>query len=136
TVLTKVLDVPPFDRSSPANLIKCQTALRVVWRPVRRVMFMRNTPLRSLVKSTLVLGLLLGFGVAQLGSAQTPLPLSLSNNYLVTGDYVVGGWTKTGSSSISGTLLSTGTITIPDAQAYATNVPSQQVPPGADIVAA
>jgi hypothetical protein len=44
---------------------------------------------------------------------------------MVTGDYVVGGWNK-----------STGTITIPDPEAYATNVQLQQVPAGADIVAA
>src|SRR5215472_7157606 len=85
---------------------------------------MRNISSARLLKSTLVLGLLM-FCSGQPGSAQTPLPLSLDNNYMVTGDYVVGGWMK-----------STGTITIPDPQAYATNVPLQQVPAGADIVAA
>ena len=77
--------------------------------------------------AVITLGLVLLFGFAQIASAQapTPLPLSLDNNYMVTGDYVVGGWMK-----------STGTITIPDPQAYATNVPLQQVPAGADIVAA
>jgi hypothetical protein len=70
------------------------------------------------------------------GFAQTPLPLSLSNNYMVTGDYVVGGWTKASSAAQNGTLMSTGTISIPDPVAYAANAPLQQVPPGADIVAA
>jgi hypothetical protein len=97
---------------------------------------MRNTLFAQLLRAMLGLGLLLLLPFAQTSFAQTPLPLGLSNNYMVTGDYVVGGWTKTGSSSISGTLMSTGTIKIPDSAAYATNVPSQQVPPGADIVAA
>jgi len=54
--------------------------------------------------------------------------LILTNNYFVTGDYVVGGWVK-GSSNGS---LATGTLTIPDAN----SVPATGVPPGADIVAA
>ena len=84
--------------------------------------------------AVITLGLVLLLGFAQIASAQapTPLPLSLDNNYMVTGDYVVGGWTR--NTTIGGT--STGTITIPDAQAYATNAPLQQVPAGADIVAA
>src|SRR5215469_8578059 len=96
---------------------------------------MRNISSARLLTATLVLGLLM-FCSGQPGSAQTPLPLSLSNNYMVTGDYVVGGWNKTSSTTINGTLLSTGTINIPDPGAYATNVPLQQVPAGADIVAA
>lgn len=76
------------------------------------------------------------FGSVRMSLAQTPLPLGLDNNYMVTGDYVVGGWTKTGSATISGTLMSTGTIPIPDPGAYASNAPLQQVPAGADIVAA
>jgi hypothetical protein len=68
-----------------------------------------------------VLALLLALGFAQNALAQTPLPLGLNNNYMVTGDYVVGGWNK-----------STGLITIPDPmQPNATAVPT-----GADIVAA
>src|SRR5215469_7858250 len=84
--------------------------------------------------AVITLGLVLLLGFAQIASAQapTPLPLSLDNNYMVTGDYVVAGWTR--NTTIGGT--STGTITIPDAQAYATNAPLQQVPAGADIVAA
>src|SRR6516165_1801916 len=87
---------------------------------------MRNISFTRLLTATLVL-ILLVFCSSQPGSAQTPtpLPLGLNNNYMVTGDYVVGGWNKT-----------TGSIQIPDPGAYATNVPPQQVPPGADIVAA
>ena len=55
-------------------------------------MLIRNISLVALVKATVALSLLLGFGVTQLGSAQTPtaLPLGLSSDYMVTGDYVVG----------------------------------------------
>jgi len=86
--------------------------------------------------ATAALGLLLVFGFAQPGLAQTATqtgPLTLFKNYFVTGDYVVGGWVK---GSSNGTL-ETGTINIPDTvQAAATGVPSPSVPPGADIVAA
>jgi len=88
--------------------------------------------------AVITVGLVLLFGFAQIASAQapTPLPLSLDNNYMVTGDYVVGGWTKTSSTTINGTLMSTGTVPVPDSAAYATSVPLQKVPAGADIVAA
>jgi len=88
-----------------------------------------------LVRIMTLLALLLVAGFTQISFAQTPLPLALSNNYMVTGDYVVGGWSKTGSTTVNNTLMSTGTISIPDPQAYATNM-AQQVPAGADIVAA
>lgn len=55
--------------------------------------------------------------------------LSLSNNYFVTGDYVVGGVGLRGQ-GVNG--LATGTITIPDVN----SVPAAGVPAGADIVAA
>jgi hypothetical protein len=97
---------------------------------------MRNISIARILQATLGLGLLLALGLAQGSLAQTQLPLALDNNYMVTGDYVVGGWTKTGSTTIGGTLMSTGTIPIPDPAAYASNVPPQQVPAGADIVAA
>ena len=84
-----------------------------------------------------LLVLLLGFAQIAPAQAPTPLPLSLENNYMVTGDYVVGGWMKTGPTTINGTLMSTGTIKIPDLEAYGNqNVALQQVPQGADIVAA
>ena len=85
---------------------------------------MRNIPSNRLLSVTLVF-IVLVFCSSQPGSAQqTPLPLGLDNNYMVTGDYVVGGWSKTA-----------GSITIPDPEAYPANM-AQQVPPGADIVAA
>jgi hypothetical protein len=89
---------------------------------------------RRLIRTATAVGLLLVLGCAQKGFAQTPLPLSLSNNYIVTGDYVVGGVGLRGLGDGSG--FATGTINIPDPAAYATNVPLQQVPAGADIVAA
>ena len=87
-----------------------------------------------LMRTTAALGLLLLVGSAPIVFAQTPLPLGLSNNYMVTGDYVVGGVGLRGLGDGSG--FATGTITIPDPAAYASNVPLQQVPAGADIVAA
>src|SRR6266702_4824865 len=88
--------------------------------------------MRAMVAS----GLLLAFGFAQICFAQTstPLPLGLSNNYMVTGDYVVGGVGLSGLGDGSG--FATGTITIPDTGAYASGMAPQQVPAGADIVAA
>jgi hypothetical protein len=73
--------------------------------------------------------------VAQNGANQAcQTPLCLSNNYFVTGDYVVGGVGLRGM-GVNG--LATGTISIPDTvQAQATGVPSKGVPAGADIVAA
>jgi hypothetical protein len=100
---------------------------------VRRKSFVFRT-----IPSLAVLVLLLAFGLVQstLAQSPTPIPLALNNNYMVTGDYVVGGWNKVGNpSTVSGTLMSTGTINIPDAIAYPANM-AQQVPAGADIVAA
>ena len=89
---------------------------------------------RRLIRITIALGSLFVFGFSQNGFAQTTLPLGLSNNYTVTGDYVVGGVGLSGLGDGSG--FATGTITIPDPAAYATNVPAQHVPAGADVVAA
>ncbi|HET6929097.1 MAG TPA: PxKF domain-containing protein [Candidatus Acidoferrum sp.] len=89
-----------------------------------------------LLRAAIATGLLALFGFAPSGFAQSPLPLGLSNNYMVTGDYVVGGWTKTGSTNVNGTQMSTGTISIPDPVAYGNVNFEQQVPVGADIVAA
>src|SRR5215470_7240854 len=55
--------------------------------------------------------------------------LNLSNNFFVTGDYVVGG---VGLRGIGVNGLAAGTIRIPDAN----SVPATGVPAGADIVAA
>ena len=100
----------------------------------RRMMFSARGLMCAMVASVLLLGL----GLAQTSFAQTTTPLALSNNYMVTGDYVVGGWNKTGSTTMNGIAMSTGTIVIPDAKAYATGTATadKQVPAGADIVAA
>ena len=97
---------------------------------------MRNIPAKA--QSRWALGFLLAITFAQIvfGQTPTPLPLALNNNYMVTGDYVVGGWNKVGPpTTINNTPMSTGTISIPDSQAYAPNM-AEQVPAGADIVAA
>src|SRR5579862_1392915 len=86
---------------------------------------------------TMLVGLFVALGFAHTASANSgspyPTPLSLSNNYLVTGDYVVGG---VGLRGLGVGGFAKGTITIPDPKAYATSVAPQQVPAGADIVAA
>lgn len=93
-----------------------------------------NSWTRRLVLANIALALLLAFGFAQPGTAQaqTTEPLKFSNNFFVTGDYVVGGWLKTSSDG----SFSSGSITIPDKQAYAATAPDQRVPVGADVVAA
>src|SRR5215475_9707460 len=99
---------------------------------VRRVRVMRNISFVRILRATAGVGFLLALALAQGSLAQTPLPLGLDNNYMVTGDYVVGGWIK--STTTNGT--STGTISIPDAIAYGGANLEQKVPAGADIVAA
>jgi uncharacterized membrane protein YgcG len=69
--------------------------------------------------------LALTFALAQPASAQ----LALSNNYFVTGDYVVGG---VGLRGLGVNGVATGTINVPDKN----SVPATGVPAGADIVAA
>ena len=91
--------------------------------------------------ATLGLGLFLLSAFALPASAQCPFPnafppspLCLSNNYFVTGDYVVGG---VGLRGLGVNGLATGTINIPDnVQAQATGVASPSVPAGAFVVAA
>jgi hypothetical protein len=63
-------------------------------------------------------------------------PLTLFQNYFVTGDYVVSGWVKDASTS-DGTYTS-GTISFPDAlqKPFVQNGVPTIVPKGADIVAA
>ena len=87
---------------------------------------------RRPMSAAAALGLLLVFGFAQTGLAQTATDqLKLSNNYFVTGDYVVGGVGLRGLGN-SATNLAMGTIKIPDAN----SVPATGVPTGAYIVAA
>jgi hypothetical protein len=88
---------------------------------------------RRLFKITaalLLFALTFALALAEPASAQTTDQLTLSNNFFVTGDYVVGGVGLRGLGDVSG--FAKGTITIPDpAQPNSTSVP-----PGADIVAA
>jgi len=85
-------------------------------------------------------GILLALGFAAAGMAQTSsTPLTFSNNYFVTGDYVVGG---VGLRGLGVNGYATGTITIPDGT-YGNSIykgmnysAGASVPAGADIVAA
>lgn len=83
------------------------------------------------MRATIALGLVSVFGLAQPAPAQDATnQLKLSNNYFLTGDYVVGGVGLRGLGDTTG--FATGTINIPDAN----SVPAAGVPAGADIVAA
>jgi len=85
----------------------------------------------------IALVLLLTFGLAQTGLAQTSNPLSFSKNYILSGgDYVVGGVGLRGAGDATG--FANGTISIPDkVQAAALGVQSlPRVPDAANIVAA
>src|SRR4029077_5760272 len=77
--------------------------------------------------ATAALPLLLLLALRQPVEAQNQL--TLSNNYFVTGDYVVGG---VGLRGLGVNGFATGKISIPDQN----SVPATGVPPGADIVAA
>src|SRR6266404_5110909 len=109
---------------------------------------------RRLTPAAIALGLalmlVLGFeqtagaqsSFAQSASAAGP-PLMFSNNFLVTGDYVVGGayGMNVGFTTISGLPYTTGTINIPDAdpatkKANPGITGTTRVPAGAQIVAA
>src|SRR5260370_9987405 len=46
---------------------------------------------RRLMRAALGLGLLLAFGFAQSGFAQSDPPLTFANNFFVTGDYAIAG---------------------------------------------
>lgn len=69
---------------------------------------------------------------ASTGFAQNALGDKPFTDYIVTGDYVVGGWAEQSSNGV----LATGTITIPDPKQMTGQPVPTQVPPGADIVAA
>src|SRR5215469_5941465 len=94
---------------------------------------MRNISFARPLRVTFVLGMLLAVGFSEIVVAQNTPPLTLSNTYFVTGDYVVAGWVET---APDGSGYAPGTISVPDLKQ-----PSQQgVPPappaGAEIVAA
>jgi len=75
------------------------------------------------------LTLLLVIGFGQTGFTQATPPLNFSNNYFVTGDYVVAG---VGLRGLGVNGYATKKFTMPDAN----SVPSTGVPSGADIVGA
>ena len=75
------------------------------------------------------LTLLLVIVFGQTGFTQATPPLNFSNNYFVTGDYVVAG---VGLRGLGVNGYATKQFTMPDAN----SVPSTGVPSGADIVAA
>jgi hypothetical protein len=79
-------------------------------------------------RTALTLALVLTVGFAQVALAQNP-NFQIFRNFIVTGDYVVGGWVE---GPPDGKGFATGAITIPDTKQP---VP-QSVPRGADIVAA
>jgi len=72
---------------------------------------------------------LLFLGFVQTGFAQTTPPLDFSNNYFVTGDYVVAG---VGLRGLGVNGFATQQFSMPDAN----SVPSTGVPQGAEIVTA
>src|SRR5258708_9909295 len=61
---------------------------------------------RRLMRAALGLGLLLAFGFAQSGFAQSDPPLTFANNFFVTGDYAIGGAVlgKSNSGFVTGTI--------------------------------
>src|SRR5258708_3406398 len=86
---------------------------------------------RRLMRAALGLGLLLAFGFAQSGFAQSDPSLSFANNFFVTGDYAIGGAVlgKSNSGFVTGTI-SIGGDQNPGVKGTNT------VPLGAEIVAA
>jgi hypothetical protein len=85
-------------------------------------------------RTTIALGLLFVLGFAQLGMAQAGTnPLTIFQNYFVTGDYVVAGWVE---AAPDGSGYAPGTISVPDTKQPSQNGVPTTVPTGADIVAA
>src|SRR5256885_17009645 len=99
---------------------------------MQKLRFVGSPRVATLV--TIVLGLLLAGGVSRAAKAQNGVnPLNISQNYFVTGDYVVAGWSK---GAPDGSGYAPGTISVPDTlQPTQDGVPAS-VPKGADIVAA
>ena len=91
----------------------------------------RAVPKLSLVLCGLTLLLMLGF--AQTGYTQATPPLNFSNNYFVTGDYVVAG---VGLRGLGVNGYATRQFSMPDANSVGSGGLGTGVPAGADIVAA
>ncbi|MDQ1694480.1 MAG: hypothetical protein QOH85_2015, partial [Acidobacteriaceae bacterium] len=82
----------------------------------------------------IALGLLLIGGFPRPTKAQNGInPLQIFQNYFVTGDYVVAGWSE---GAPDGSGYAPGTISIPDTLQPAQDGVPTTVPKGADIVAA
>src|SRR5579864_5608362 len=86
----------------------------------------------QLLSQFVLLALLLT--ATQSGFAQAPL--NFSNNFFVTGDYVVAGAYNMSKSftTINGVSYAVGTINVPDTNPGITG--TKQLPPGAQVVAA
>jgi len=125
----------------------CQTLCRELTAPARMVVacsFGRSTKkaMNSYKQLFSLLILLIGIPVALSALAQAQTPLSLSNNFFVTGDYVVAGAYNmtTSFQTINGVSYAVGTIKVPDANSK--GVANQgiqgptKVPTGAQVVAA
>src|SRR5438874_13766465 len=82
--------------------------------------------------ATVIVGLLIGGCLPALGQAGTN-PLTIFQNYFVTGDYVVAGWVK---GAPDGSGYAPGMISVPDTLQPAQNGVPASVPKGASIVAA
>src|SRR5216684_2662994 len=94
---------------------------------------------RRPMPAAVTLGLLLMFGSAPSGFAQADPPLTFAQNYLVRGDYVVGGAYNLQTNFDFTNALAIGTITIPDPNPGikpSAITGTNQVPAGAEVVAA
>src|SRR5882724_8403573 len=84
--------------------------------------------------ASITVGLLLIGGFLRPAKGQNGInPLNLFQNYFVTGDYVVAGWSA---GPPDGSGYAPGTISIPDTLQPGQNGVPASVPKGADIVAA
>lgn len=88
--------------------------------------------LRRAALVTVIVGLLTGGCLPGLGQNGTN-PLTIFQNYFVTGDYVVAGWVE---GAPDGSGYAPGTISVPDTLQPIQNGVPASVPKGASIVAA
>jgi fibronectin type 3 domain-containing protein len=88
---------------------------------------------RRRIPAAVALGLLLVFGFAQSGLAQSDPPLNFGTNYFVTGDFVVAG-AQGLNASFGSDGLGTGIISFPDGNPGIRGTTT--VPKGANILAA
>jgi hypothetical protein len=99
---------------------------------VKKLRLLRSP--RWVALAPITVGLLLTAGFPRSAKAQNGInPLNIFQNYFVTGDYVVAGWSK---GAPDGSGYAPGTISIPDTLQPAQDGVPATVPKGADIVAA